>query len=291
MAAGFDPTDKKSIDVLGAYMAYVDHGEGDPIVLIHGNPTSSFLWRKVIPRLAEIGRCIAPDLIGMGDSEQLASGPGSYTFLDHRKYLDALLDRVGVGSDVTLVGHDWGGALAFDWGRRHAEAVRGVAYMETIVTPMTWDDWPDSATPIFQAMRSDSGEEIILERNLFVERILPNSVLDSMPEPILDVYRRPYLLPGESRRPTLTWPRELPIDGVPTHMVEIVEANERWLQSPQVKKLFVNADPGSILTGRQREVCRSWPNQSEVTVRGVHFIQEDSGTEIGEAVAAWMAGS
>ncbi|MGA7228887.1 MAG: haloalkane dehalogenase [Acidimicrobiia bacterium] len=287
----FDPTRKQVIDVLGASMAYVEHGRGDPIVLLHGNPTSSFLWRKVIPHLDDLGRCIAPDLIGMGDSEQVLSGPGAYGFLDHRRYLDALLEQLDLGGNVTLVGHDWGGALAFDWGRRHANQVRGVAYMETIVTPMTWDDWPASSTPIFKAMRGEAGEEIILEKNVFVERIIPGSVLDPMPETVLDVYRRPYLEPGESRRPTLTWPRELPIDGTPAAMVEIAEANERWMGSPSVRKLFVNAEPGSLLVGRQREVCRSWPNQTEVTVRGSHFVQEDSGDEIGEAIAAWLSHS
>jgi len=284
----FDPTKKKFHDVLGAPMAYVEHGEGDPIILLHGNPTSSYLWRSVIPELAKVGRCVAPDLIGMGDSAKISKGPNTYRFPDHQKYVEAFLDVMGFEENVILVGHDWGGALVFDWGRRHAEAVKGVAYMETIVTPMTWDDWPDQATPIFEAMRSDAGEEIVLHKNVFVERILPNSSLNPLSEKDMDVYREPYKEVGESRRPTLSWPREIPLDGEPADVVAIVEENERWLEGGAVPKLFVNADPGNILVGRQREVCRAWENQQEVTVPGLHFVQEDSGEEIGRAISAWL---
>ena len=285
---GFDPKKKKYRDVLGVPMAYVEHGEGDPIVLVHGNPTSSYLWRKVIPELSGVGRCIAPDLIGMGDSAKISKGPNTYRFGDHYQYLKAFLDVMDVRENVTLVGHDWGGALAFDWGRRHPDAVNGVAYFETIVTPMTWDDWPEAATPIFEAMRSEAGEEIILRKNVFVERILPSSVLSPLSDEDFDVYREPYVEVGESRRPTLTWPREIPLDGEPADVVAIVEANERWMEGGEVPKLFINADPGSILVGRQREVCRAWKNQEEVTVAGIHFIQEDSGPEIGRAISAWL---
>lgn len=285
---GFDPTKKKHHNVLGVPMAYVEHGEGDPIVLVHGNPTSSFLWREVIGQLASVGRCIAPDLIGMGDSAKILKGPNTYRFLDHQEYLEAFLDVMDVQENVTLVGHDWGGPLVFDWGRRHPDAVKGVAYMETIVTPLTWDDWPEVATPIFQAMRSDAGEEIILHKNVFVERILPGSIIRDLSDDEMDVYREPYLEIGESRRPTLTWPREVPIDGEPADVVAIVEANERWMADSAIPKLFINADPGSILVGRQREVCRAWENQEEVTVPGIHFIQEDSGAEIGTAISAWL---
>jgi len=286
---GFDPTKKKYRDVLGVPMAYVEHGEGDPIVLVHGNPTSSYLWRKVIPELSGVGRCIAPDLIGMGDSAKISKGPNTYRFLDHHQYLEAFLDVIDVGENVTLVGHDWGGPLAFDWGRRHPDEVKGVAYMETIVTPLTWDDWPDAATSIFQAMRSEAGEEIILHKNVFVERILPSSIVRDLSDKEMDVYRDPYLEVGESRRPTLTWPREIPIDGEPADVVAIVEANERWMADRAIPKLFINADPGSILVGRQREVCRAWENQEEVTVPGTHLIQEDSGAEIGRAISTWLS--
>lgn len=269
-------------------MAYVEAGEGDPIVLMHGNPTSSYLWRNVIPPLTGLGRCIAPDLIGMGDSEKVGSGPRSYRYIDHRTFVDAFLEVVGVSENVTLVGHDWGGALAFDWANRHRQAVKGIAYMETIVMPVSWEDWPEAARKIFQAMRSGAGEEIVLQKNVFVERILPASVLDPLDEATMAEYRRPYLVAGESRRPTLTWPREIPIDGEPEAVAAIVDEYGRWLAHSDIPKLFINADPGSILVGRQREFCRSWPNQTEVTVRGLHFIQEDSGAEIGEAIAGWL---
>lgn len=285
----FDPGRKKTARVLGAPMAYVEHGRGDPIILVHGNPTSSYLWRDVIPQLSPVGRCIAPDLIGMGDSAKVAQGKDAYRFRTHAEYLEAFLDVIGASSQrVTLVGHDWGGPLLFDWGRRHPSAVKAVAYMETIVTPLSWDDWPEDARGIFEAMRSPAGEEIVLEKNVFVERILPASVLEPLSEETMEVYRRPYREPGESRRPTLTWPRELPIDGEPEYMSALIKENERWLSGPEVPKLFINAAPGSILVGRQREVCRSWENQEEVTVPGVHFVQEDSGEEIGRHIATWL---
>jgi len=284
----FNPKKKSRISVLGVPMAYVDAGKGDPIVLLHGNPTSSYLWRHVIPELVKMGRCIAPDLIGMGDSAQIAAGPTAYRFVDHRAYLEGFLNAMGIDEKVTLVGHDWGGALLFDWGRRNPEAVKAVAYMETIVTPMSMEDWPDSARGIFSALRGEGGESMILEKNVFVERILPASVLDPMSEETLNEYRRPYLVPGESRRPTLTWPREIPFDGHPEDVAGFVAANEAWLRTGEVRKLFVNVEPGSILTGRVREVCRTWENQTEVTVRGSHYVQEDSGKEIGEAIAAFL---
>lgn len=286
----FDPLRKKKVPVLGSTMAYVEHGSGDPIVLLHGNPTSSYLWRDVIPELAGAGRCIAPDLIGMGDSARVATGRNAYRFSMHSEYLEAFLDALEVNENATLVGHDWGAALLFDWGRKNPDAVKGVAYMETIVTPLTWDDWPEAAVNIFQGMRSEAGEEMVLVKNVFVERILPGSVLESISDKDMEVYRKPYLEPGESRRPTLTWPREIPIDGEPAYMVTVVEQNEAWLSGPGVPKLFVNVDPGSILGDRVRGHVRAWPNQTEVTVRGLHFVQEDSGPEIGRAIAGWIGG-
>lgn len=285
MFGRFDPTAKKTIQVLGARMSYVEHGKGRPIVLLHGNPTSSYLWRKVIPELGDSGHCIAPDLIGMGDSEKIG---GLYRFKDHAEYLEAFLGVVGATEDVVLVLHDWGGPLGFDWARRNPSAVAGVVYMETIVTPMTWEDWPEAAAGIFRGMRSEAGEDIVLGKNVFVERILPASVLSPISDKDMNVYRKPYLTPGESRRPTLTWPRELPIDGQPEDVLAAVEANQEFMSGAEVPKLFINADPGSILIGRQREVCRAWENQVEVTVDGIHFIQEDSGREIGQAMATWL---
>ncbi|MDE0675131.1 MAG: haloalkane dehalogenase [bacterium] len=283
-------TAKEYVDVLGKHIAYTEEGDGDPIVFLHGNPTSSYLWRKVIPPAAGQGRCLAPDLIGMGDSEKLDnSGPGSYRFVEHRRYLDGWLQAVGATENVTLVGHDWGGALAFDWANRNPSAVRGLVYMETIVCPVSWEDWPGPARRIFEAMRSPAGEEIVIQKNMFVERILPASVLDPLTEEAMNEYRRPYAEEGESRRPTLTWPREIPIGGHPADVAEIVANYAAWLAESEVPKLFINAEPGTILIGKQRELCRSWPNQTERTVRGAHFIQEDSGGEIGEVIAEWMS--
>jgi haloalkane dehalogenase len=269
-------------------MAYVDVGSGDPIVFLHGNPTSSYVWRNVMPYLEGSGRLIAPDLIGMGDSAKLSgSGPGRYTFVEHRRYLDRLLDELGAGENVTLVGHDWGAALAFDWANRHRQAIKGIAYMETIVRPLVWSEWPEDYRAGFQAFRSPAGEELILSQNLFVESILPAAVLRTLTEEEMAHYRRPFLEPGEGRRPTLTWPRQIPIEGEPADVVEIVSAYGDWLSSSAVPKLFINAEPGAVITGTQREFCRAWPNQTEVTVPGIHFVQEDSPDLIGEALLAW----
>jgi len=280
-----DPYPRRRVRVLDTEMAYVDAGRGDPGVFLHGNPTSSYLWRNVIPHVEPAARCLAPDLLGMGDSGRAPAG--SYRFVDHARYLDAWFEALGLRG-VTLVVHDWGSALGFHWARRHADRVRGVAYMEALVRPVTWAEWPDAARKVFQAMRSPAGEEMVLQKNVFVDRILPASVLRGLGEAEMAVYRRPFLEPGESRRPTLTWPRQIPIDGEPADVVAIVEAYAQWLSKSDLPKLFVNAEPGTILTGAQREFCRSWPNQVEVTVRGSHFIQEDSPREIGEAVAAFI---
>jgi haloalkane dehalogenase len=282
-----DPYVRKRVAVLDSEMAYVETGSGDPIVFLHGNPTSSYLWRNVIPHCEGLGRCLAPDLIGMGESGK--NPAGSYRFADHARYLDAWFEAVEVENAVLVV-HDWGGALGFHWAARNPSKVRGIVYMETIVTPATWDDWPENAKNIFQAMRSEAGEDLVLEKNIFVERILPGAVLRGLTEEEHNHYRAPFAEPGESRRPTLTWPRQIPIDGEPGDVKAIVETSEKWLAGSDVPKLFINAEPGSILTGRVREVCRAWPNQSEVTVKGAHFIQEDSPHEIGEAIAAFVKG-
>ncbi len=280
---------KKSATILGRTMRYVDEGSGDPIVFLHGNPTSSYLWRNIMPHLNGLGRCIAPDLIGMGDSDKLpSSAPGSYRFVDHREYLNGLFDHIGINRNVVLVIHDWGSALGFDWSNRNRDAVQGIAYMEAIVRPVTWEEWPDAARKVFQGFRSDAGEDMVIQKNVFVERVLPGSVLRGLTDDEMTVYRRPYLTPGEDRRPTLTWPREIPISGEPEDVVAIVQAYSEWLATTDVPTLFVNADPGAILTGSQREFCRTWPNQEEVTVSGSHFIQEDSPDEIGTAIANFV---
>jgi len=283
-----DPHPRKRVRVLDTEMAYVDTGAGEPIVFLHGNPTSSYLWRNIVPHVAGSHRCLAPDLVGMGDSGRAPGG--TYRFVDHARYLDAWFDALGLSRDVVLVVHDWGSALGFHWARRHAERVKGVAYMEAIVRPVTWQEWPEAARKIFQAMRSPGGEKMVLQKNVFVERILPASVVRGLTDAEMDRYRAPYREAGESRRPTLTWPREIPVDGEPADVVGIVREYGGWLSKSPMPKLFVNAEPGSILVGAQREFCRSWPNQREVTVRGRHFIQEDSPDEIGRALSAFVRG-
>ena len=286
LADAGDRYERRRTGVLDTYLAFVDTGQGRPVVFLHGNPTSSFLWRDVIPHIAGEARCLAPDLVGMGQSGQAPGG--GYRFVDHARYLDAWFDAMAL-RDVTLVVHDWGSALGFHWARRHADRVRALVYMEAIVRPLTWAEWPENARKIFQGMRSPAGEDLVLQRNVFVERVLPASVIRTLTEAEMAVYRAPYREPGESRRPVLQWPREIPVDGEPADVVAIVEAYGRWLAQSPVPKLFVNADPGSILVGTQREFCRTWPNQEEVTVKGLHFVQEDSAAEIGRAIQAFLA--
>ncbi|MAY69643.1 MAG: haloalkane dehalogenase [Porticoccaceae bacterium] len=276
--------------IKGKSIAYIDVGDGAPIVLLHGNPTSSYLWRNVVPHLEGIGRVIVPDLIGHGDSEKLpdSEGPERYSFEISYEYLAGLLDELNITEDVTLVIHDWGSALGFHWAKHHPEAVKGIAYMEAIVCPVTWDDWPESARGIFKGFRSDKGEDLVLQRNMFVEAVLPSSVIRQMGEEEMNQYRKAFIRVAD-RQPTLNWPRQIPIDGEPPHMVDLVASYGEWMASNQeLPKLFINADPGSILTGKARKFCRTWPNQKEVTVAGTHFIQEDSPAEIGIAVAEWL---
>lgn len=282
-----DRYSRKTVSVLESEMAYVDTGSGAPVVFLHGNPTSSYLWRNVIPHVEPHARCLAPDLIGMGRSGKRPDG--SYRFADHYEYLEAWFDAVLPEEKVILVLHDWGSGLGFHWANRHRDRVEGLVYMEAIVLPIAWSDWPEDARGIFQGMRSEAGEAMVLEKNVFVERILPASVLRKLSDEEMEAYRAPFREPGESRRPTLTWPREIPIEGEPADVASIVQAYGEWLRDePGLPKLFINADPGSILVGRQREFCRSWPNQEEITVKGIHFIQEDSPDEIGAATAQFV---
>ncbi|ORE88656.1 haloalkane dehalogenase [Oceanococcus atlanticus] len=280
---------KKRINVNGRDIAYIDEGQGDPIVLLHGNPTSSYLWRDVIPELRNSGRVIAPDLIGQGDSDKLPveMGPERYSFESAYSYLDGLLQALDLTHNVTLVIHDWGSGLGFHWARLHPQSVRGIAYMEAVVMPVSWSDWPESAAGIFKGFRSDKGEDLILKRNMFIEGVLPSAILRTLSEEEMNEYRRPFLNPDD-RQVTLNWPRQIPIDGEPAHICALVEAYGQFMAQSTIPKLFINAEPGSILTGRAREFCRSWPNQQEVSVKGAHFIQEDSPTEIGQAVANWL---
>ena len=286
-----EPHPKKFAGVRDKRMGYVELGEGEPAFLfLHGNPTSSYLWRNVMPEVAGLGRCLAPDLIGMGDSDKLANpGPDTYRFGTHREFLWALIDAViGPDAPVVLVVHDWGSVLGFDWANHHRDRVRGLAYMEAIVRPIAgWQEWSEAATPIFQGFRSDKGESLILDRNMFVERVLPGSVLRKLSDAEMAEYRKPFVN-REDRWPTLTWPRQIPIAGEPADVVATAGEYAKWMSENDIPKLFVNAEPGAILIGAVREFCRSWKNQTEVTVNGSHFIQEDSATAIGKAIAIWM---
>lgn len=281
------PYQKQRKRVLGVEMAYIDEGQGDPIVFLHGNPTYSYVWRNILPHVQPLGRVIAPDLIGMGDSQKLPdSGPDSYTFVEHRHYLDALLEALEVGTRVTLVGHDWGGALAFDWARRHPAAVKGIAFLEAVAETYTWSGYPEGARPRFQALRSAAGEALVLEKNTFIESNLPATVLRTLSEEEMEQYRRPFADPGEGRRPTLTFARQLPIDGEPADVTEIITASSSWLKSSPVPKLLIRSNPGTKQP-KQYEAYRRWPALSEVSVRGHHTPQEDSPDEIGQAIASW----
>jgi haloalkane dehalogenase len=280
---------KRFVEVKGRRMAVVDHGVGKAIVFQHGNPTSSYLWRNVMPHCQGLGRLVACDLIGMGDSDKLVpAGPDRYSYAEQREHLFALWDALDLGDEIVFVLHDWGSALGFEWARLNAGRVAGLAYMEAIVMPLTWDDWPEQARRAFQGFRSPAGEDLILANNMFVERVLPGAILRRLSEAEMAEYRRPFANPGEDRRPTLSWPRQIPIAGAPPEVVAVVEDYARWLSGSPIPKLFLNAEPGSILVGRQREFCRRWPNQTELTIAGAHFVQEDSPNEIGTAVAAFV---
>jgi haloalkane dehalogenase len=280
-----DVSYRKRLQILGTNMAYVDVGEGDPIVFLHGNPTPSYLWRNIIPHLLPFGRCLAPDYVGMGNSG--TAPDGQYRFVDHQRYLDAWFDAMGLTKNVILVLHDWGSALGFYWAQRHPERVKAIVYMEGIVRPFaSWDEWPGTTRAFFQGQRTAAGEDIILQKNLFIEYLLP---LRGVPKEAIEVYRRYYRNPGESRRPMLSWTRELPIAGEPEDVVRIVESYARWLSASPVPKLFIDADPGGFLIGAQREYCRAWPNQQETTVKGAHFLQEEAPDEISEAMSRFLA--
>jgi len=276
-------------NVNGKRMAYVDEGQGDAIVFAHGNPTSSYLWRNVMPHLDGLGRLVACDLIGMGGSDKLhPSGPGRYHYAEQRDYLFALWEALDLGDNVTLVLHDWGSALGFDWANRHRDRVRGIAFMEAIVTPMTWSELPTGVRELFQGFRSPEGERMVLEHNIFVEDILPAQIQRTLSADEMNHYRQPFVNPGEDRRPTLSWPRNIPIDGEPFDVVSVINDYRDWLAESDVPKLFINVEPGAIVRGRVRKLIRTWPNLTETTVNGIHFVQEDSLDEIGAAIAEFV---
>ena len=279
---------KKKILINNKSIAYVDSGSGDPIIFLHGNPTSSYLWRNITPHLETQGRCISIDLIGMGDSDKLDNpDENSYLFEEHYHYVSAAIESLTDGENISFVIHDWGSALGFNWCFNNPDSVKGIAYMEAIVKEMTWEDWDNDAKSIFQGFRSDAGESLVLEKNYFIEKVLPGSIIRALSSDEMNEYRRPFLNSGEDRRPTLSWPREIPIEGQPRNVCEIVNQYAEWMQTNDIPKLFINAEPGAITTGRIREFCRSWNNQTEVTVKGKHFVQEDSPDEIGKAISTW----
>ncbi len=280
-----DPHPRHRVAVAGTEISYAEVGRGDPIVFLHGNPTSSYLWRNIIPHVSDLGRCLAPDLMGMGQSGP--SPNGSYRFADHAACLDAWFEALGVTDRVTLVLHDWGSALGFHRAARFPGQVRAIAYMEAIVKPRRWSDFPDGRDQLFRALRSDKGEAMVLDDNFFIETVLPKSILRTLSEEEMAAYRKPFLQ-REARRPTLEWPRQLPIEGEPADVVALVEHYGAWAASSPIPKLFINAEPGAVITGPAREFCRTWPNQVEVTVKGIHFIQEDSPDEIGAALRTFV---
>ncbi len=284
-------SDKRFVEVDRLSMAYRDLGSGDPIVLLHGNPTSSFLWRNIIPHLQSFGRCIAPDLIGMGDSEKLPnSNADSYRLVENRRYLDRFFDALGLKERVILVVHDWGSALGFDWARRNPNAVKGIVHMEAIIATMSWEDLPTAVQPRFRSVRSEEGEELVLQQNIFLEQSIVKGTMRAFTDAEMAEYRRPFLQPGEGRRPMLTWPRQLPIGGEPSDVVEIVDAYAAWLCTSTIPKLYIRAEPGTH-SAKMIENVRRWPNQKEVAVRGIHYPQEDAPNEIGTAIATWLQAS
>jgi haloalkane dehalogenase len=279
---------KSTIEINNKNMAYVDMGSGESMLFLHGNPTSSYLWRNIMPYFSDFKRCVAPDLIGMGGSDKLDSNTaGTYTFIEHRKWINALLDKLALGNKIILVIHDWGSVLGFDWAFRNIDRVAGIVYMEGLVCPLKWEDWPSLSAPVFKGFRSDAGENMVIEKNIFVEKILPGSVIRGLTEEEMIVYRKPFIK-KEDRRPTIDWPNQIPIEGYPKDVTEIVKNYSDFYVNNNVPKLFINAEPGAILVGNQREYCRTWPNQTEITVPGSHFIQEDSPDLIGEGILDWL---
>jgi haloalkane dehalogenase len=289
---GAEPYGKlKYLDVKDSRMAYVDEGAGDAIVFAHGNPTSSYLWRNVMPHLEGLGRLVAADMIGMGGSAKLSpSGPDRYNYAEQRDYLFTLWDSLDLGDNVLLVLHDWGSALGFDWAYQHRDRVQGIAFMEALAAPSRWADFPDDVVNLFRGFRSPAGEHMVLEQNLWIEGVLPALIQRQLSDEEMDHYRQPFASPGEDRRPTLSWPRNLPIDGEPADVVAMVNDYGQWLAGSDVPKLFINAEPGETINERVREIIRTWPRLTETTVSGRHFIQEDSPDEIGQAIARFARG-
>ncbi len=284
--------EKRHVTVDGKRMAYVDTGgSGDPIVFLHGNITQSYMWRNIIPHLEPLARCIAVDNIGQGDSDKLdSSGPGSYRLEEHQSYIDGFLEEVVPHDRLTLVMHDWGVQLGLSWGNKNRSRVQGVAYMQGLMGDLHWDFWSEEVSAMMKRFRGEDGESLVLEQNFFVEKVLPAMVVRDLPDQVWDEYRRPYVNPGEDRRPTLTWPREIPVHGEPADVLGVIEENNRWLAESPVPKLYIHVEPESVMKGHILHHVRTFPNQAEVTVQGLHYVQEDSPHQIGAALASWYRG-
>ncbi len=281
--------DKRSVTVHGKRMAYVDTGgDGDSIVFLHGNITQSYMWRNIIPHVEPLARCIAVDNIGQGDSAKLDdSGPGSYRLREHQRYIDGFLEQVDPGDRVTLMMHDWGVQLGLGWGNRNRHRLKGIAHMQGLMGNLNWDFWNQEVSAVMKRLRTDDGEDLVLNQNLFVEKVLPAMVIRDLPAEVWDEYRRPYRNPGEDRRPSLTWPREIPVEGEPADVLSVIENNNRWLAGSPIPKLYIHVRPETVIKGHVLEHVRSFPHQTEVSVQGLHYVQEDSPHEIGAALADW----
>lgn len=281
--------EKHTVTVNGKRMAFVDTGgPGDPVLFLHGNITQSYMWRNIIPHLEPVARCIAVDNIGQGDSEKLdESGPGRYRLAEHQHYIDGFIDQMNLGERISLVMHDWGVQLGLTWGNRNRERLRGVAHMQGLMGNLNWGFWNEEVSAFMQRLRTDDGEELVLQQNLFIEKVLPAMVLGDLPTEVWNEYRRPYRNPGEDRRPSLTWPREIPVNGEPADVLAVIEANNRWLAESPLPKLYIHVEPETVMKGHVLDEVRTFPNQTEVTVEGLHYVQEDSPHEIGVALANW----
>jgi haloalkane dehalogenase len=280
----FDTHPRKRVAILDTEISYADTGAGDPIVFLHGNPTSSYVWRNIIPHVSRLGRCFAPDLVGMGQSGK--SPNGAYKFVDHAHYLDAWFETLNLTSNVTLVVHDWGSALGFHRATRFPEQIKAIAYMEAVAMPLRWDDFGEVAG-MFRGLRSAQGEQMIFDQNMFVEMILPHSMFRKLTIEEMSYYRAPFLT-RESRLPTLVWPRQIPIEGEPADVTAIAESYGKAMSQSPIPKLLIVGEPGAIIKGRVLEFCRTWANQTEVKVKGMHFLQEDSPDQIGAALREFL---
>jgi len=280
---------KNKIDIEGYDFAYFDIGQGNPVIFLHGNPTSSYLWRNIIPTIAHSYRCIVPDLIGMGDSDKIKDATiEDYSFLNHYKFLKIFLEKMNFNQKVFLVLHDWGSALGFNWAMENEEKIKGICYMESIVKPYSWNEFPSNSIPIFKKLRGKDGEKMILEDNLFIERILLKSIIRDLTEEEINSYRRPFSKNKIDRLPMLAWPRQLPIEGEPKEVFDIVSSYSNWFSKSLVNKLFINSKPGALMTRKIQDFCRNFKNQEEVIVKGIHFLQEDSSLEIAKHIKNWL---